>query len=509
MSHSITIYLPAAETLSDAGPNQRHWWLATTTAGKRAFVSLTGRHPATSYLETTVNLDPGAYEAGCGTREGGVRVRFKVYPDGIVRVFADSVLGASASEVAIAGASDEPGGSGGVSAQPAPPAPSAPSAEDLSAAFALDVPVPHRVSRAAAVEAVGAAALAALTAPHAAIVKARRAAEEAGDPHGTTYFGVGKGYLWGDTTPDGKVASSVVVPEGTALTPAEALMAGGCDYEVEVAPTYHLVDGKPVKAPNVNILRRVKSPKVVYGSCSDQYEPIQNKSFETVAKALFGEFGSEVIGCGSFESGKVAFMQFSLGEEGGGGGSMRSQFSLHSDHSGGGKFGGGFSSTRIVCENTCAHAASEAVSRIVHKGNVEGKLKELVLVCRAFLDAAGARHEQEQLLRRTELDEARFESWVTAVFPGVETESGKRTPRWLTDRVSVSSLFSGQHLIGPEDLPEGSAWRAYQALTQHLTHSRGGQTATAKARRAKSSILGQGVEAELSRAGLHGLLAFA
>lgn len=250
-------------------------------------------------------------------------------------------------------------------------------------------------------------------------------------------------------------------------TAAEAIRHAQMDWEVAAQPLF-LGNGERI---NERAVVRQDSGKVL-GVVGPKYQPLQNVSAFEFFDEIVGRGEAQYTGAGSFKGGRHVYVQAKLlgaSFDVGGGDIVDPYLLLSNGHDGSRAIEIGFTAIRVVCENTLAMAHGELRHderslRIRHIGNVEQEIEQAAIA----LDIARRRFaktadDYRQLAERVmNLDEARL-YWATAL-EGVSTSAKVQD---LTLQRVEQLWARGRGALA------GSAWGAYNAITEYLTHERG------------------------------------
>lgn len=280
--------------------------------------------------------------------------------------------------------------------------------------------------------------------------------------------------------------------EGDGLDAATAVAMAGLDWDVEVVPAYGPApaaqmiigeNGAPlmpetfVRIPDRYSVRRTDSGRYLTSGIGGQWTPVQNRD-------LF-DFGGEVLGGpeapwvsgGSVRGGGIVYMQARLARDILIGGDPDERIdpllTIGNHHDGTGSITGGPTPVRIVCENTCAMALSQArVIRITHRTNVADRLQEARAVLRA---AIGYYDELEttsnKLLKRRLSDKAlaTFLADLLPYAPDANLDKDRAARNKQEARDAVRALLATKPDLQNVNT---TAWGAYQAVVDYADHAR-------------------------------------
>lgn len=254
-------------------------------------------------------------------------------------------------------------------------------------------------------------------------------------------------------------------------TVAEAIVAGGLDWEVELVP---LVTADRSQAAPARAVRRVGDDRVL-GVVGRGYHALQNRSaFQWFQPFLDAGLATLHTG-GSLSGGRKVWLLARIEREPlvvGTDDEVRKFVLLSNSHDGTTSVRVGFTPVRVVCCNTLSLAHREASSRLIrvrHTRQLQDNLDSL----REIMDLAdrefAATAEQYRFLAGRHISRADLEKYVRRVF-AIETE----TPNGQQKRIigAVERLFEtgrGSDLA----TAKGTWWGAYNAVTEFLSYERG------------------------------------
>ena len=145
-------------------------------------------------------------------------------------------------------------------------------------------------------------------------------------------------------------------------------------------------------------------------------------------------------------------------------------------------------SVRVVCWNTLSLATaneSKGLS-IRHKGNIMDKLDDARKVIMTAQNKFDTFHASARKLASTKFDIKELEALTQLLIP---KEKGKNDTRRQKARASILSAFTSD----PQNIDgvRGTAWAAFNAVTQHVDHNSGykGKNTVAKAEALMDSVL--------------------
>lgn len=279
-----------------------------------------------------------------------------------------------------------------------------------------------------------------------------------------------------------------VVVDGT-LSAREAFHLAEADFSVASKPVFD-ADMQPIAG--YQAITRLDTGRAL-AVMAESYTPIQNEALIRIAEALHEDTSMDAV-CVLAEGRRVTFTARIRGAEGDvvPGDPVQQYLIGCTSHDGSIPFQLLFSPIRVVCQNTLSAALGLANRtdhkdnsiRIRHTKNADAliqRLPELVDIRRRqFL---GGLSELKQMAS-TPCTESQFRQYITNVFADQlsgtvnDVRGDQRTarPKILEDLPGWPSLqrkFQGE-LIGSDlNASSGTAWAAYQAVTEYLSHEVG------------------------------------
>ena len=258
---------------------------------------------------------------------------------------------------------------------------------------------------------------------------------------------------------------------------AEAMTRSGLDWEAHKQPLFAYVDGDPILVKDRVALVR-DSDNSVLSVVSPQYQEYQPRECFAFMDSLVAEGLMRYHTAGSLNGGKQIWMLAKVGEQEIVTGDKVDNFLFLQN---------GFdcknglrileTDVRVVCQNTARAALSKGGGvSIRHRGNLESKLDE----AREILFNSQQQFEKSADFYR-ELVEVPMPAndWIELcleVFPNpieVDGKVSKRAQSTVNEkRVNLTNLFldgTGSEIPGVR----GTAWGAYNALTEYASFHRG------------------------------------
>jgi phage/plasmid-like protein (TIGR03299 family) len=279
-----------------------------------------------------------------------------------------------------------------------------------------------------------------------------------------------------------------VVVDGT-LSAREAFRVANADFQVAGR---HVFDADMQPIPGYQAITRMDTGRTL-SVMTETYTPIQNESLIRIAEALHEDINMDAV-CVLSDGNKVTFTARIRGAEGDvvPGDPVQQYLIGCTSHDGSIPFQLLFSPIRVVCQNTLSAALGIASNqrhrdnsiRIRHTKNAESliqRLPELVDVRRRqFIGGL----DELRHMASTPCTMVQFRQYISRVFADqlqgtindVRGDKSTARAKALEDLPAWSSVlrkFEGE-AIGSDLLrPHGTAWSAYQAVTEYMSHESG------------------------------------
>jgi phage/plasmid-like protein (TIGR03299 family) len=256
-------------------------------------------------------------------------------------------------------------------------------------------------------------------------------------------------------------------------TAAEAIVAAGLDYQVELA-RLTTIDGIPVPQ-RVAVVR--SDTQDVLGVVSPAYVPVQNRQAFGFLDAIAAEGGIRYHTAGALRRGERIWLLGKLPGEirvRGSDDVTEKYLLLSNSHDGSSALRVYYTPIRVVCANTLAMAdragKGEGIA-IRHRGNLAYKVRAaqevLGLAVRYYDDLEG----QIDLLAGHYPSASQLESYFRSLYPDPEQGSNSRARH---AREALYTLF--ERGMG-NDIPQirHTTWAAFNAVTEFVDHRRSGR----------------------------------
>jgi phage/plasmid-like protein (TIGR03299 family) len=221
----------------------------------------------------------------------------------------------------------------------------------------------------------------------------------------------------------------------------------------------------------------------VLGIVGERYVPLQNEDLFTFGDAIL-DGGGRWETAGSLKNGRVVFGSLALEREtvldpNGVADVVKTYLLVNTSHDGSVAIQASVTPVRVVCANTLAVALQRTRKKngvkqsfkIRHTQSADGKVQQ----AREALQVANAYMDEFSLMAKTmiekEITAQQFNDIVLAAYPKPdETKKGALT-KWENKIDTINEIYTGEF----NGMIAGSAWGAWNALTERLDWYRGGK----------------------------------
>jgi len=262
----------------------------------------------------------------------------------------------------------------------------------------------------------------------------------------------------------------------------EALVAAGLDWKVKLAPIFHQ---KPLEgSENPNDVQYHSIPEFqatvresdgkVLGVVGKKFVPLQNVTAFQWFEPFVDSGAVTLEAAGALKEGKRVWVLAKLKASEGGveeivpGDKVEQFILLAHAHDGSLAIRIGFTSVRVVCQNTLTAAISDNEASKLLKIRHTSYAPVALAVVREIIDTTrrefAANADVFRILAATGCDELTLRKYVREVFEPGSGEKDEVLPRLVNN---IVELF--QHGKGAE-LGRGTLWNAYNSITEHVTH---------------------------------------
>ena len=279
-----------------------------------------------------------------------------------------------------------------------------------------------------------------------------------------------------------------VVVDGT-LSAREAFRVANADFQVAGRPVFD-ADMQPI--PGYQGITRMDTGTTL-SVMTETYKPIQNESLIKIAEALHEDINMDAV-CVLSDGKKVTFTARICGAEGDvvPGDPVQQYLIGCTSHDGSIPFQLLFSPVRVVCQNTLSAALGLASNqrhrdnsiRIRHTKNADSLIQHLPeLVDMRRQQFIGGMDELRHMAA-TPCSMTQFRQYISKVFADqlqgtvneIRGDKSTARPKVLEDLPAWSSVlqkFEGAAIGSDLTATRGTAWGAYQAVTEYISHEAG------------------------------------
>jgi phage/plasmid-like protein (TIGR03299 family) len=246
----------------------------------------------------------------------------------------------------------------------------------------------------------------------------------------------------------------------------------------------------------------------VLGVVGERYRTLQNEDLFSFGDNIL-DGGGRWETAGSIKGGRQVFGSIALEREtvldpNGVGDKVNTYLLVNTSHDGSVAIQASITPVRVVCANTLNLAIGGGVGRnrnikqsfkIRHTQTAEGK----VIAAREALGLANAYMDEFDIMAKamieTEISKAKFDEIVALAYPMPEKDSKGSLSKWQTKLELIEDIYQGEfnHMIS------GTAWGAFNAMTERLDWYRAGRKGNNESVLASASGFDPAINAEKNR----------
>jgi len=214
----------------------------------------------------------------------------------------------------------------------------------------------------------------------------------------------------------------------------------------------------------------------VLSTVGERYKVVQNDELFSFADNMLD--GGRWETAGSIKQGRVVFGSLALEREtvldpNGVADVVNSYLLVKTSHDGSSAVEAMVTPVRVVCQNTLNMALRGAKQsyKIRHTQTVSGKVtaaREALGLAHSYMDEFD---KMAHALIQTEIDKATFDKIVLAAYPRPEKDAKGAVTKWQTKVDQVEEIYGSD----TTNMIAGTAWGAYNALTERLDWFRTGR----------------------------------
>lgn len=224
------------------------------------------------------------------------------------------------------------------------------------------------------------------------------------------------------------------------------------------------------------IIRPLRGVDTVVGVVGGRYTPIQNVDAFAVAQTILdANPAAQIAGAADYRNGGASVLALDLGtpvtlrRRDGGTDTTVVNLLVKNAHDGSGALTFALTPVRLACTNALQASikGAERVWKMAHTPNAEARMD---LAHQAIVDALDYRdafQEKAQALLDTDMTDAAFAKIVAGLFPVAHDAEGKVADRKRETQADLLALFRTSPTL---EGCHGTAWGAYQALTEYADH---------------------------------------
>jgi phage/plasmid-like protein (TIGR03299 family) len=251
-----------------------------------------------------------------------------------------------------------------------------------------------------------------------------------------------------------------------------------------------------------------KTQTDVLGVVGERYRTLQNEDLFAFGDNIL-DGGGRWETAGSIKGGRQVFGSIALEREtildpNGVGDKVNTYLLVNTSHDGSVAIQASITPVRVVCANTLNLAIGGGVGRnrnikqsfkIRHTQTAEGK----VIAAREALGLANAYMDEFDIMAKAmiekEISKAKFDEIVAMAYPMPEKDSKGSLSKWQTKLELIEDIYQGEfnHMIS------GTAWGAFNAMTERLDWYRSGRKGNNESVLASASGFDPAINAEKNR----------
>lgn len=242
----------------------------------------------------------------------------------------------------------------------------------------------------------------------------------------------------------------------------------------------------------------------VLGVVGERYKVLQNEELFAFGDNILD--GARWETAGSIKSGTVVFGSLALDRESvidknGVGDKINTYLLVHTSHDGSLAIQASITPVRVVCQNTLTMAvgargkSAKQSFRIRHTATVAGKItvaREALGLAHKYMDEFD---KQAQELFSASVNDQKFFEIISTAYPKPEVDSKGSVTKWENKIDVINDIYSGPTQVGIR----GTAWGAYNAMTERLDWYRNPRNGNAESVLAAASGFDAATNAEKNR----------
>jgi phage/plasmid-like protein (TIGR03299 family) len=243
----------------------------------------------------------------------------------------------------------------------------------------------------------------------------------------------------------------------------------------------------------------------VLGVVGQRYVPVQNEELFAFGDNIL-DGGGRWETAGAIRGGRVVFGSLALEREtvldpSGVADKVKTYLLINTSHDGSIAIQASITPVRVVCANTLNLALGRRGKgpkqsfKIRHTQTAEGKIavaREALGLANTYMDAFD---KMAHAMIQTEIDAKQFNDIILAAYPKPEKDSRGSLKKWETKIDIINDIYTGEF----NGMIAGSAWGAFNALTERLDWYRSSRGANNESMLAAASGFDAAINAEKNR----------
>jgi len=253
----------------------------------------------------------------------------------------------------------------------------------------------------------------------------------------------------------------------------EALTTAGLDWGLQVQPANDIVlmneDGiVTTSIPGMNLVMR-DDTHLTLGVVGGRYQAVANRDAFILGDEIINLGGSLTRG-GELDHGRKTFLSFELPEANvqvGGKDLVTFGFDVTATHDGTENIVAKIWARRLICTNgmTASIKGIPHMVKIRHAGDPLRRIVEAGTVVRQAAAYAKSFAATAELMISTRFTLREFTAYIDRLYPAPDADEKRAQTIWHNRRNELISLFQ---IAGTNEEGRGTAWAAYNAVTEYL-----------------------------------------
>jgi len=282
-----------------------------------------------------------------------------------------------------------------------------------------------------------------------------------------------------------------------SMTAHEALTKGGLDWEVQMQPAKVTFNGKTSIVPGKFVPVRTSDGRPL-GVVGNSYRPVQNITALNFMDSYIGKGEAEYVTVGNIGDGKLIWMLAKMPNTSTAVDLVERYMLMSTSHNGVSPIMVAALDFRIWCANQIQAAIRKAKNKFVirHTTNVELRMADARKAFDGSLKYFGEMDTIFGQMKEIKFSQTQLLSLVEKVFGSELVPEDGRTGRQVNRLEAIQEKVVDLSLTGMgTSLPgvKGTAWGAYNAVTEYLNHHtkiKGGKGAAAEEKLLNSTWFG-------------------